>query len=133
MSPQERQRQRSLLALALRAALLPVFRVGLRPRPSAAQWAQMVEAAYPAVYRSRVDYWRLAERAYRDERRRVTGESGPVEFPRRNYPPQALEKALRQVRPRLDALGEDDEVPEAVVEEAVAVAERHAFSSACGG
>lgn len=126
MTPRERQRQRSLIALALRASLLPLLRVGMRPRPSRQEWAQMVEAAYPAVYRARMDYWRLAERAYRDERERVTGQSGPIEFPRRNYPPEALEKALReQVKPRLDALSEEDDVPQVVIEEAVAVADRH--------
>ena len=127
MTPRERQRQRSLIALALRAALLPVLRVGLRPRPSPAEWAQMVEAAYPAVYRARVDSWRLSERAYRQERQRVLGQSGPVEFPRRNYPPEALDRALREmVKPRLDALSEDEDVPQVVIEEAVVVADRHA-------
>lgn len=127
MTPAERQRERSLIALALRAALLPMFRVGARPKPSPAQWSAMVEAAYPAVYRARMDSWRLAGRAYRDERQRVTGESGPIEFPRRNYPPGALDRALREtVKPKLDALDEDDDVPQIIIEEAVDVAERHA-------
>lgn len=126
MTPQARQRQRSLIALALRASLLPLLRVGLRPRPSPADWAALVEAAYPAVYRARMDSWRLAERAYREERARVLGDGGPVEFPRRNYPPEALDKALREmVKPRLDALAEDDDVPQLLIEEAVAVADRH--------
>lgn len=126
MTPQERQRQRSLIALALRASLLPLLRVGLRPRPSPREWAALVEAAYPAVYRARMDYWRLAERAYREERQRVTGDGGPIEFPRRNYPPEALEKALRErVKPRLDALDEDDDVPQVLIDEAVEVAGRH--------
>lgn len=126
MTPQERQRQRSLIALALRASLLPLLRVGLRPRPSPREWAALVEAAYPAVYRARMDYWRLAERAYREERQRVTGDGGPIEFPRRNYPPEALEKALRErVKPRLDALDEDDDVPQVLIDEAVEVADRH--------
>lgn len=126
MTPGERQRQRSLLAMALRATLLPVLRVGLRPRPSSQEWTQMVESVYPAVYRARMDHWKLAERAYRDERQRVIGEGGPVEFPRRNYPPEALDKALREVKPKLDALDDDDEVPSVVIEEAVSVVERHA-------
>lgn len=126
MTPQERQRQRSLIALALRASLLPLFRVALRPRPSPQEWDAMVQAAYPAVYRGRMDYWRLAERAYREERQRVTGDSGPVVFPRRNYAPAALDQALREmVKPRLDVLGEDDDVPQVLIEEAVAVADRH--------
>ena len=126
MTPNERQRQRSLIALALRAALLPVLRVGLRPRPSPTEWAALVEASYPAVYRARMDSWRLAERAYREERQRVIGQAGPIEFPRRNYPPEALDRALREmVKPRLDALGDDDDVPQVVIEEAVAVADRH--------
>lgn len=126
MTPQERQRQRSLIALALRAALVPVLGL-VRPRPSRQEWEALVAAAYPAVYRARIDYWRLAERAYREERDRVLGTDSPVLVPRRNYPPDALERGLRQmVRPRLDALGEDDDVPPVVVEEVVAVAERHA-------
>lgn len=126
MTPQERQRQRSLIALALRASLLPLLRVALRPRPSPQEWDAMVQAAYPSVYRGRMDYWRLAERAYREERQRVTGDGGPVAFPRRNYPPEALDKALREmVKPRLDVLGEDDDVPQVLIEEAVAVADRH--------
>lgn len=126
MTPQERQRQRSLIALALRASLLPLLRMGMRPRPSRDEWAQMVEAAYPAVYRARMDYWRLAERAYREERQRVTGQSGPIVFPRRNYPPEALDKGLREaVKHRLDALAEDDDVPQVLIEEAVEVADRH--------
>jgi hypothetical protein len=122
VTPQERQRQRSLIALALRASLLPLLRMGMRPRPSRDEWAQMVEAAYPAVYRARMDYWRLAERAYREERQRVTGQSGPIVFPRRNYPPEALDKGLREaVKHRLDALAEGiqavlDRFPQALVE-----------------
>ncbi|ASU81413.1 hypothetical protein CDO52_00220 [Nocardiopsis gilva YIM 90087] len=116
-----------MIALGLRAALLPLFRTALRPRPSQAEWNAAVQAAYPAVYRARMDYWRLAERAYRDERDRVLGFESPVEFPRRDYPPQALDKGLGEmVRPRLDSLDEGDTVPSAVVEEAVTVADRHA-------
>ncbi|RCV53477.1 VG15 protein [Marinitenerispora sediminis] len=127
MTPQERQRQRAVIARALRAVLLPMLRLGLRPRMTNTEWAALVEAAYPAVYRARMDYWRLAERAYRDERDRVLDEDSPIEFPRRNYPPEALDAGLREmVRPRLDALDEDDPVPTVVVEEAVAVADRHA-------
>lgn len=127
MTPQERRRRRSLIAAALRAAVLPVFRAALRPSPSQAEWRAMVEAVYPAVYRGRMDYWRLAERAYREERERVLGDGGPVEFPRRDYPPEALDRGLRdRVRPRLEGLDEGAEVPELLVEEAVAVVERHA-------
>ncbi|MFC7330812.1 hypothetical protein [Marinactinospora rubrisoli] len=127
MTPQERQRRRAAIARALRAVLLPMLRVGLRPRLTGAEWSALVEAAYPAVYRARAEYWRLAERAYRDERDRVLGEDSPVEFPRRNYPPEALGQGWREmVRPRLDALDEDGPVPTVLVEEAVAVADRHA-------
>lgn len=122
----ERRRQRALLTLALREALLPIVRL-LRPRMGDAEWRAVVEAAYPAVYRGRMDHWRLAERVYRAERARVLGDGGPVEFPRRNYPPDALDAAWRErVKPRLDALDEDDDVPELIVEEAVSVADRHA-------
>lgn len=126
MTPQERARERTLIGLGLRAALAPLFRL-LRPRMSEAEWRAMVEAAYPAVYRARMDYWRLAERAYRQERERVLGIVGPVEFPRRNYPPEALDQGLREtVKNRLDLLEPDDPVPPVVVEDALETVDRHA-------
>ena len=127
MTPEERRRRRAGIASALRAVLVPVLRAGLRPRPSPREWAALVEALYPITYRARMDYWRLAERAYRAERDRMLGTDSPVEFPRRDYPVEALDKGLRDlVKPRLDALGDDDDVPAVVVEEAVLVVDRHA-------
>jgi hypothetical protein len=126
VTPQEYLRGRALVSLGLRGALLPLVRL-LRGRPSVRQWEAFVQAAYPSVYRARVESWRLAERWYRGERERVLGAGGPVEFPRRDYPVEALDKGMRElVKVRLDALEEDEEPPAVVVEEALEVADRHA-------
>ncbi|MFE3461362.1 hypothetical protein ACFXKD_27780 [Nocardiopsis aegyptia] len=130
MTPEEYQRRRATASLGLLGALRPLARL-LRPRPSRAEWDAWVQAAYPAVYQSRLEHWQLAQAFYREERQRATGLAGPVDFPRRNYPPEALNAGLTQmVRPRLDALEEDDPVPTVLVEEVLEVADRHA---AAGG
>lgn len=126
MTPEQYERETALIMLSLRAVLTPLLRL-LPPRPTAEQWDALVAAAYPAVYRARVDAWRASERFYRAERYRRLGVDDPVLFPRRNYPPEALAKALhQQVKPRLDLLDDDEPVPTVIIEEAVAVAERHA-------
>lgn len=126
MTPEEYRRRRGRINAALRAAPAPLVRL-LSPRPSREVWSAFVQAAYPAVHRARMDHWRLAEEWYRAERERQLARDEPIDFPRRNYPPEALDAALRErVRPRLDALEEDEPVPAVVVEEAEQVAERHA-------
>ncbi|GAB3209794.1 hypothetical protein GCM10027294_25610 [Marinactinospora endophytica] len=129
MTPLERQRQWNAFLRALREFLVPMLRAGLRPQMSRGEWDALVQALYPVVYRGRLDFWRLAERAYREERERVLGPAGagPVVFPRRNYAPEALDRGLREmVKARLDAFAPEDPVPAVIVEEAVTVAERHA-------
>lgn len=125
MTPRERALRRAEIALGLRIAVRPILGL-LRPRPSREEWRALIEALYPAVYRARMEYWRLAQRAYRDERLRATGDAGSLDFPRRNYAPEALDKGLsEQIRPKLDGLQEDDPIPEVVVEEALEVMDRH--------
>lgn len=125
MTPEEYQAARARASLGLLAALRPLALL-LRPRPTDAQWAAWVASAYPAVYRARVEHHAAAAEFYLSQRA-VHGGRGPVDVPMRNYPPEALRKGLeeRQVRSRLDDLADDDPVPTVVVEEALAVADRH--------
>lgn len=130
MTPRQYQQEQARISLSLLAALEPLFRL-LRPRPSAAEWDAFVQAAYPAVYRARMDSWRLARRYYAEERQARTGRAGLPAFPRRNYRPDDLDAALRErVKPRIDVLDEGTPVPQAVVEQAADIATRHA---AAGG
>jgi hypothetical protein len=125
VTPEEyRREQRGIVARVLQL-LLPLL--GLLPaRPDDQQWRVLVEAAYPAVVRGRTEAWMLAERFYRAQRQAQGAPEGPVEFPRRNYPPAALDKALtRTVRVRLRELDEGQAVPELVRQEAAATAARH--------
>ncbi|SDI40858.1 hypothetical protein SAMN05421505_14922 [Sinosporangium album] len=125
MTPQEYRAARRSAAQQLLALVLPLL--GLMPaRPSPGQWKAVTDALYPLVYRSRTDAHRLAERFYRDQRVAQGAAAGPVEFPRRNYRPEALAVALeRGVRSRLEALPEGQEVPRVIITEAAAVVERH--------
>jgi hypothetical protein len=133
VTPEEFQRRRLTIAAGLRGVLLPLTRL-LRPGMPAAEWAAWVAAAYPAVYRARVEHWEIAQAFYREERARATGTAGPVDFPRRYYALAALAAGLDRVRPKPRPVEvEEDEGTSrrrTEIEEILAVAERHA---AAGG
>lgn len=127
MTPQEYQRERARLSLGLIGALRPLAEL-LRPSPTPAQWSGWVQAAYPAVYRGRVEQWELARQFYLEERARF-GYTDPVDVPLRSYAPEALDTGLREiVKPRIDDLDEDDEdgMPTVLVNEVLDTADRHA-------
>jgi len=130
MTPEQYQATRARASLGLLGALRPLARL-LRPRPTPAQWAAWVGSAYPAVYRARIDHHAAAREFYLAERSRF-GVSGPTPVPLRNYPPQALATALEEehVRSRLEALEDGDPVPTVIVDQALAIADRH---GAAGG
>lgn len=125
MTPEQYQTLRARSSLSLITALRPLTRL-LRPRPSPAQWQAWVQSAYPAVYRARVEQWEHAQRFYLEERARF-GATDPTPVPMRDYAPQALDTGLqdRNVLSRLDALEDDDPVPNVIVDDTLAVAERH--------
>lgn len=126
MNPEEYRRQQHALITRLLQFLLPLLRL-LPARPSDAQWRSVVDALYPVTVRSRAESWRLAERFYRAQREAQGVEPGPIEFPRRNYPPEALEVALtRRVLPGLRDLDDRQAVPEVVRELAADTVVRHA-------
>jgi hypothetical protein len=68
MTPEEYRRQLDAITAALRAVLVPLVRT-LRGRPTAAQWSAFLDAAYPAIYRARVQSWQLAADFYAAQRR----------------------------------------------------------------
>ncbi|PZG20607.1 VG15 protein [Nonomuraea aridisoli] len=126
MTPEEYRRQQAGVLARLLQLLMPLLGV-LQARPSDQQWRAFVQALYPIVMRSRTESWRAAERLYRGQRVLQGAPEGPIEFPRRNYPPEALDKALRRVaRGRLAGLDDGQAVPELVRQEAAAVVVRHA-------
>ena len=125
MRPEQYQALRARSSLDLLNALRPLARL-LRPRPSLATWEAWVQAAYPAVYRARLEHHAHAQRFYLEERADRTGATDTTPVPLRNYAPEALDTGLREhVKPRLDALEEDAPVPTVIVTEALDVAERH--------
>lgn len=125
MTPEEYRREQADIRARLMQLLLPLLGL-MRPRPSDREWRALVAAAYPAVYRGRVEAHVAAQRFYADERARHTGGGQVVDFPSRNYPPEALDAAWsRTVRPRLEILENSDPVPQIVVTEAAVIAERH--------
>lgn len=90
--------------------------LGLLPqRPSTQEWSAFITALYPSVYRGRMDAYRLAEQFYRAERVRQLGRvegAEVIQFPRRNYPPEALDAALSDaVKIQLDGLDPDEYEP----------------------
>lgn len=125
MTPEEYQAARARASLGLLAALRPLARL-LRPRPTAAERAAWVGAAYPAVYRARLDHHAAAQEFYLSERRRF-GVTGQTPVPLRNYAPSALDTALEEeaVWGRLDALEDDEPVPTVIVDQTLAIADRH--------
>lgn len=126
MTVEEYRRAQAGITGRLLRQLLPLLQLA-PPRPSQRQWRALVAAAYPAVYRARLESYALAARFYAGERARQTGAVEVVDIPRRNYPPEALDTAWRRtVKPRLDSLDEGDPVPPVMVAEAATVAERHA-------
>lgn len=123
-----RSAQQSVLA-ELASYLLAVLRLA-PAQPTAQQWADLIAAAYPAVYRARMDAWRVATDWYAAQRAIQIGESGPVDLPRRNYDPAALDKAWRRVlKPALDALGDGERLNADRQAQAVATAQRHAAAA----
>ena len=126
MTPDQYRQQRGQILLALYTALEPLLRL-LHSHPSDTEWRAFVEAAYPSVYRARMDVWRLARRFYGEERQRAVHRGNLVDFPRRNYSPADFDAALRErVKPAIDALDEGSPVPRVVVNEVADIAERHA-------
>ena len=124
MTPEEFQRRRARSSLSLLTALRPPARL-LRPRPSPTQWDAWVQAAYPAVYRARIEQWEHAQQFYLEERQRF-GATDTTPVPLRNYTPEALDTGLREhVKPKLDALEEDAPVPTVIITETLDVADRH--------
>lgn len=68
MTPEQYRRSQNTITAALRAVLAPLVGT-LRGRPTEAQWAAFLTAAYPAVYRARVESWQLAADFYAEQRR----------------------------------------------------------------
>lgn len=154
MSPEEYRTAQNTITEQLRRILLPLLRT-LRGRPSDEVWQAFLDAAYPAIYRARVESWQVAADFYASQRRTQlapaasrrgialpTAGGGPApsrppnltavqgggapQVPRRNYPPQALATAMRPVRARLDTLDEGDPLPQPATDAAARIAERHA-------
>ncbi|MFF4607938.1 hypothetical protein ACFY12_35025 [Streptomyces sp. NPDC001339] len=68
MTPEAYRRRQNTITAALRAVLSPLVR-SLRRRPTETQWAAFLDAAYPAIYRARVESWQLAADFYAAQRR----------------------------------------------------------------
>lgn len=68
MTPQQYRRAQNAITADLRRVLLPLLRL-LRGRPTDEQWQAFLTAAYPAVYRARVQSWQLAADFYASQRR----------------------------------------------------------------
>ncbi|NGO67160.1 hypothetical protein [Streptomyces boncukensis] len=115
MTPEEYRRRQAAITATLRAALAPLVRT-LRGRPSQAQWAAFLDAAYPAIYRARVASWQLAADFYAAQRRAQLAPAPSRETSRRDAttPPTSGEDASREEsRERLTPVnGARDETPE---------------------
>jgi hypothetical protein len=68
VTPEEYRRAQNAISAALRAVLLPLLGT-LRGRPTDEAWQAFPAAAYPAIYRARVESWRLAADFYAAQRR----------------------------------------------------------------
>jgi len=134
---EEYRQRRTAISQALRVFVQP-FAALLPARPTQQVFAQWVEAVYPAVYRARMEHYRLAEQFYREAREEALGRDEPVDFPRRNYGPDDLMRGLL-ARPTIPdpttATGDDSdedgeetlEDQQVLVSEVVDVAEQHAL------
>lgn len=130
MTPEQYQVARAQASMGLLGALRALARL-LRPQPTPQEWAAWGQAAYPAVYRARVDHWEAAREFYLAQRAQH-GAPGQVAVPLRSYEPQALLTALEEedVKARLDTLDEDEAVPAVIIDQVLDIADRH---GAAGG
>ncbi|MGW3569066.1 VG15 protein [Streptomyces sp. NPDC000941] len=121
MTPEEYRRAQNTITAALRAVLAPLVAT-LRGRPTDAQWAAFLDAAYPALYRARVQSWQLAADFYADQRRAQLAPARSGETSRRDVTTASAsggDSSPREETPARDRLAavdggrdESEETPE---------------------